>query len=53
MTIVETNTTTPQAVLDAARSLQPTIAGRAREIEEARRVPLDLLDQLIEAGCFR
>jgi indole-3-acetate monooxygenase len=54
MTIVDQNTTTtPQGVLDAARALGPSIAGRAREIEAARRVPLDLLDQLIEAGCFR
>lgn len=53
MTIVDQNTTTPQAVLDAARALGPTIAGRAREIEAARRVPLDLLDELIDAGCFR
>ena len=53
MTIVDQNTMTSQAVLDVARSLRPTIAARAGEIEAARRVPLDLLDQLIDAGCFR
>ena len=37
----------------ARRELAPTIAGRAAEIEAARRVPRDLLDELIAAGCFR
>jgi alkylation response protein AidB-like acyl-CoA dehydrogenase len=46
-------TTTADGVLDAARELAPAIAGRAAEIETARRVPRDLLDQLIRAGCFR
>ena len=40
-------------VLDAVRELAPSIAGRAREIEDARRLPRDLLDDLSAAGCFR
>ena len=32
--------------------LLPTIASRAAEIEAARRVPRDLLDDLKAAGCF-
>ncbi|MBW3615123.1 MAG: acyl-CoA dehydrogenase family protein [Actinobacteria bacterium] len=39
--------------LDRVRALAPAIAKRAEEVEEARRLPLDLLDQLIDAGCFR
>jgi indole-3-acetate monooxygenase len=53
MTILDRSTTTPQAVLEAARGLAPAIAGRGAEIEAARRVPSDLLDQLVAAGCFR
>ena len=54
MTAVDrTTTTTPQDVLEAARALAPTIAGRAAEIEAARRVPRDLLDEVARAGCFR
>ena len=53
MTILESNTTTTQQVLEAARALTPTIAARAGEIERLRRVPRDLLDDLIGAGCFR
>lgn len=40
-------------VLDAVRELAPVIATRAGEIEAARRLPRDLLDDLIAAGCFR
>ncbi len=40
-------------VLDSVRDLAPTISARAAEIESARRLPLDLLGQLIAAGCFR
>ena len=53
MTIVDRKATTPGAVLDAARELGPTIAGRAAEIEAARRLPADLLEELIGAGAFR
>lgn len=41
------------AVADAVRDLAPKIAARAREIEASRRLPLDLLDALKGAGCFR
>jgi alkylation response protein AidB-like acyl-CoA dehydrogenase len=41
------------AVLDAVRERAPRIAARAPEIEAARRLPLDLVDDLIDAGCFR
>lgn len=44
---------TPEEILDAARRLEPTIAKRAAEIESARRIPRDLLDELTAAGCFR
>jgi alkylation response protein AidB-like acyl-CoA dehydrogenase len=53
MSIMDRSTTTPQGVLEAAHGLAPTIADRAAEIEAGRRVPRDLLDELIGAGCFR
>ena len=53
MTTVQLPPTTTQAVRDATRALAPTIAARAVDIEAARRLPRDLLDQLIGAGCFR
>jgi alkylation response protein AidB-like acyl-CoA dehydrogenase len=40
-------------VLAAVRELAPSISAGSEEIESERRVPLDLLDQLIAAGCFR
>jgi alkylation response protein AidB-like acyl-CoA dehydrogenase len=42
-----------EATLAAVRGLAPEITARAPEIEQARRLPADLLDQLIDAGCFR
>ncbi|HMG41513.1 MAG TPA: acyl-CoA dehydrogenase family protein [Acidimicrobiales bacterium] len=48
-----TTPTTPEGVLDAVRALAPTIAARAGEIEAARRVPPDLLDEVARAGAFR
>lgn len=53
MTIVNQRTTTPPGALQAARELAPVIGARAAEIEAARRIPGDLLDELIAAGCFR
>ena len=53
MTTVDTDITTPLGVLDAARRLAPSITARADEIEAGRRVPRDLLDELIAAGVFR
>lgn len=43
----------PAATLDAVRDLGPVIADRSIEIERARRLPPDLLAQLVEVGCFR
>jgi len=40
-------------VLEAADRLAPTIATRAAEIEKARRIPSDLLEELVDAGVFR
>jgi alkylation response protein AidB-like acyl-CoA dehydrogenase len=45
--------TTTLDVLLAVRELAPSIAARREEIERARRLPRDLVDQLIAAGCFR
>ncbi len=53
LTTVDTGITTPQGVLDAARRLAPSITARAGEIEAGRRVPRDLLDELIAARVFR
>ncbi|WP_437737026.1 acyl-CoA dehydrogenase family protein [Sorangium sp. So ce1335] len=40
-------------VLQAVRDLAPTIAARGAELDEARRLPADLLGELKAAGCFR
>jgi hypothetical protein len=40
-------------ILQAVRDLAPAIGGRSAEIEAARRIPPDLLNKLITAGCFR
>jgi alkylation response protein AidB-like acyl-CoA dehydrogenase len=56
MTMTETNHTGPVTAVDvrgAVDALLPTIAARAGEIEEARRLPPDLLDDLRATGCFR
>jgi indole-3-acetate monooxygenase len=47
------NSTTAPATLAAVRELAPAITSRAAEIEAARRLPPDLLEQLTAAGCFR
>jgi indole-3-acetate monooxygenase len=39
--------------LDRVRELAPTISRRSAEIENARRLPLDLVSDLVAAGCFR
>lgn len=41
------------AILDAVRELAPIVAARSDEIERARRLPVDLVDDLRAAGCFR
>jgi alkylation response protein AidB-like acyl-CoA dehydrogenase len=48
MTTIEHVTT-----LDAVRDLAPSIAARIEEIEAARTLPPDLVDELVAAGCFR
>lgn len=40
-------------ILAAVHTLAPTIVARAAEVEAARRLPPDLLEQLMDAGCFR
>src|SRR5215467_4034788 len=40
-------------VLTAVRDLAHSISARSAEIESERRLPHDLLEQLIGAGCFR
>jgi alkylation response protein AidB-like acyl-CoA dehydrogenase len=47
------DTMTVDTVLQAVRRLTPAIFDRAGEIEDARRVPVDLLAHLRAAGCFR
>lgn len=47
------DTMTVETVLQAVRRLAPSIFDRADEIEAGRRVPVDLLDSLRAAGCFR
>lgn len=42
-----------ETTLDRVRALAPAIAKRAEEIEQARRMPLDIVDDLVAAGCFR
>jgi hypothetical protein len=39
--------------LQAVRDLVPVITTRSVEIEAVRRIPPDLLQDLIAAGCFR
>lgn len=39
--------------LEAARRLTSAVARRAPEVESARRIPHDLLNELAAAGCFR
>jgi alkylation response protein AidB-like acyl-CoA dehydrogenase len=45
--------TTAAQVRDAVEALAPTISARAAETEASRRLPADLLEELIKAGCFR
>lgn len=46
-------TTVKAKVLEAVRDLAPGIEARAQEIEAARRLPLDLVASLKEAGVVR
>lgn len=42
-----------ESALEAARALVPAIGKRAVDVERARGLPRDLLDDLAAAGCFR
>jgi alkylation response protein AidB-like acyl-CoA dehydrogenase len=44
---------TTNAILEAAKAMAPAITKRGDEIEQGRRLPPDLVDELIAAGCFR
>jgi indole-3-acetate monooxygenase len=46
-------TSNAKTLLDSIRDLAPSISARSAEIDAARRLPPDLLDQLKSAGCFR
>lgn len=54
---MNTDTITPPhaaaSTLEAVEALGSTIKARADEIEDARRLPPDLVHQLKRAGCFR
>jgi alkylation response protein AidB-like acyl-CoA dehydrogenase len=52
-TTTRTNFERGAEVLAAAEELVPAITERAPEVEATRRIPRDLLDRLIAAGCFR
>jgi len=53
MATVDVEVATVNDVIDAVEALAPAIADRAPAIEAGRRVPADLLDDLVRAGCFR
>ena len=53
MSAVDDRTMTAADVLAAVQALAPSISRRAAEIEAARRLPADLLDELKAAGAFR
>jgi alkylation response protein AidB-like acyl-CoA dehydrogenase len=44
---------TPADILTAAGAMAPVISAHAAETEAGRRVPPELLAELIDAGCFR
>jgi indole-3-acetate monooxygenase len=52
-TTARSEPTTSGGILEAVRSIVPLVSRRAAEIEAARRLPADLLDDLVSAGCFR
>ena len=52
-TTVQSEPTTADEILEAVAELAPVVRSRAADVEEARRIPADLLDQLVSAGCFR
>jgi alkylation response protein AidB-like acyl-CoA dehydrogenase len=44
---------TVETMIQAIREMRPRLDSRAREIEAARRVPADILDELRRLGVFR
>lgn len=52
MTITTGSRTEPDQVLAATHSLHDELVHRADEVENARRLPEDLLATLLDAGCF-
>jgi alkylation response protein AidB-like acyl-CoA dehydrogenase len=52
-TTTRTSTDDPAQVLATAEQLAPRITAGALAVEAARRIPPDLLDALVSAGCFR
>jgi alkylation response protein AidB-like acyl-CoA dehydrogenase len=46
-------TTDADDILEAVRDLVAMVVTRGDEIEQARRLPPDLVDRLRQAGCFR
>jgi alkylation response protein AidB-like acyl-CoA dehydrogenase len=44
---------TVETMIHAIREMRPRLESRAREIEAARRVPTDILDELLRLGVFR
>lgn len=52
MTTVDSTLSAPAVIADARR-LAAGLRDRAPEIEAARRMPADLLRELVERGCFR
>jgi indole-3-acetate monooxygenase len=53
MRVADRSDRTATDVLRAVEDLAPDIAERAPEIEASRRVPPDLLEELVRAGCFK
>ena len=50
MSMIEQTST---ATLDAVQAIAPSLAARATEIEAARALPADVVEELVAAGCFR
>ncbi len=53
MTCPRPRWTRSNETLAAVRALAAAIAARADEIEQGRRLPPDLVEELTAAGCFR
>lgn len=51
MTVIDTTPTT--RLIETARGMAPRIAARGDEIEQARRLPEDLVQELKDARIFR